>query len=107
MSNIPNAITVVRLALVPVVAWLLIAGAYGAALTVFLAAALTDLIDGYVARTFKLSSALGAVLDPIADKLNMLVATALLTWQGLVPIWLAVAIIGRDIVIVSGALAYR
>ena len=46
-------------------------------------------------------------LDPIADKLNMLVATVLLAWQVLMPIWLAIAIVVRDIVIVAGALAYR
>src|SRR5258708_24576786 len=50
---------------------------------------------------------LGAAVERVADKLNMLVATALLAWQGLLPIWLAAAIIGRDIVIVAGVLAYR
>lgn len=107
MLNVPNAITVARLILVPVTAYFLIVGAYGVALIVFLAAAVTDLIDGFIARTFRLTSTLGATLDPIADKLNMFVATVLLAWQGLMPIWLAIAIIARDIVIVGGALAYR
>lgn len=107
MLNVPNAITVARLILVPVTAYFLIVGAYGVALIVFLAAAVTDLIDGFIARTFRLTSTLGATLDPIADKLNMFVATVLLAWQGLMPIWLAIAIVARDIVIVGGALAYR
>src|SRR5262249_13541387 len=107
IPNLPNAITLARLLLVPVVAYLLATGLYGAALTVFLVAAVTDLIDGFIARTFGLSSTLGATLDPLADKLNMLVTTVLLAWQELVPIWLAVAIVARDIVIVSGAIAYR
>jgi cardiolipin synthase len=107
MLNVPNAITLARVILVPVTAYFLIVGAYGVALIVFLAAAVTDLIDGLIARTFRLTSTLGATLDPIADKLNMFVATVLLAWQGLMPIWLAIAIVARDIVIVGGALAYR
>ena len=105
--NIPNLITLVRLALVPVVAYFLLHGEHGVALIVFFFAAVTDLIDGWIARRFKLTSALGATLDPIADKLNMFVATVLLGWQGLLPLWLAIAIVLRDVVIVAGALAYR
>jgi cardiolipin synthase len=107
MLNVPNVITLVRLALVPVTAWLLWQGAYGMALIVFLSAAVSDFLDGIIARAFDQRSALGATLDPIADKLNMFVATVMLAWQGLLPLWLAIAIVLRDIVIVSGALAYR
>ena len=107
MLNIPNLITLIRLALVPVMGYLLLAGEYGLALVVFFTAALTDLVDGFIARHFKLTSALGATLDPIADKLNMFVATVLLAWGGVLPMWLAIAIVVRDVVIVAGALAYR
>lgn len=107
MLNIPNTITLVRLALVPVTGWLLWQGAYGLALIVFLSAAVSDFLDGVIARRFDLRSRLGATLDPIADKLNMFVATVLLAWQGLLPLWLAAAIVLRDVVIVGGALAYR
>ncbi len=104
---VPNLLSVARLALIPVVAWQLGVEAYEVALPLFLAAALTDLADGYIARRFRLTSRLGALLDPVADKLTMLVATLILAWQSLVPLWLAVAIIARDVVIVAGALAYR
>lgn len=107
MLNIPNAITLVRLALVPVTGWLLWRGAYGPALIVFLTAAVSDFLDGVIARRFDLKSRLGATLDPIADKLNMFVATVLLALQGLLPLWLAAAIVLRDVVIVAGAVAYR
>jgi cardiolipin synthase (CMP-forming) len=107
MFGIPNLLTVTRLVLVPVTGYFLSTGAYGVALIVFLIAALTDLIDGFIARRFKLTSALGATLDPIADKLNMLVATVLLAWEALLPMYLAIAIVLRDSVIVAGALAYR
>ena len=105
--SIPNLLTLVRLALVPFIGYFLFNRAYGLALIIFLAAALTDLLDGFVARQFKSTSALGAALDPIADKLNMFVATVVLAWQTLLPLWLAIAIVLRDVVIVFGALAYR
>lgn len=107
MLNVPNLITLARLALVPVIAYLLWQGAYGIALAVFLGAALSDFLDGVIARTFDQRSALGAALDPVADKLAMFVATVVLAVQGLLPLWLAVAIVLRDVVIVAGALAYR
>ena len=107
MMNIPNLITLARLVVVPVMAYFLATGAYGAAALVFLAAAISDLVDGIIARRFHLASTLGATLDPIADKLNMFVATVVLALQGLIPLWLAIAIVLRDVVIVVGALVYR
>ena len=107
MLNVPNVITLVRLALVPVTAWLLWQGAYGPALVVFLSAAVSDFLDGVIARRFDQASVFGAMLDPIADKLNMFVATVMLAWHGWLPLWLAAAIVLRDVVIVSGALVYR
>jgi cardiolipin synthase len=107
MLNVPNVITIIRLMLVPVTAWLLVQGSYGLALIVFLSAAISDFLDGVIARTFDQRSVLGATLDPIADKLNMFVTTLILAWQGLLPLWLAAAIVLRDVVIVLGAIAYR
>jgi cardiolipin synthase len=107
MRNLPNLLTLLRLALVPVMAYFAWSSEYAIALPIFLVAALTDLADGYLARRFKLVSKLGALLDPVADKLNMLVATVVLAWQSHIPLWLAIAIIGRDVIIVVGALAYR
>jgi cardiolipin synthase (CMP-forming) len=107
MGKLPNLLTLLRLALIPFIAYFAWSGEYAIAFPIFLAAALTDLADGYIARRFKLVSKFGAVLDPVADKLNMFVATVMLAWQSRIPLWLAIAIIGRDVVIVGGALAYR
>ena len=107
MLNVPNLITIVRLALVPLMAWCALTGAYPAAAAIFLIAALSDLADGFIARHYKMVSRLGALLDPIADKLNMFVATIVLAWQDLLPIWLAVAIVARDVAIVFGIVVYR
>jgi cardiolipin synthase len=72
-----------------------------------MAAAFSDFADGVIARHYRLVSEFGARLDPIADKLTMFIATVLLAWQGLLPLWLAAAIVLRDIVIAGGAIAYR
>ena len=104
---VPNLITIGRLLLVPVIAWLLVERRYLLALAVFLVAAFSDLADGAIARRYRIVSALGARLDPIADKLTMLAATVLLALHGWIPAWLAVAIVLRDVIIAGGAIAYR
>jgi cardiolipin synthase len=107
MLNVPNLITLLRLATVPVFAWLLLRENHAAALLVFMVAAASDWLDGYIARRYHATSRFGATLDPVADKLSMFVATVVLAWQGLLPLWLAVAIVLRDVIIVAGAIAYR
>ena len=107
MPYVPNLITLVRLALVPLLAWLLLDQRYAAALAVFTVAALSDALDGFIARRYGFASTFGAALDPVADKLAMVVATVLLAWHGVLPLWLAIAIVLRDVVIVSGVIAYK
>jgi cardiolipin synthase (CMP-forming) len=105
--NVPNVITLVRLGLVPVTAYFVWREMYGPALITFLSAALSDMLDGLIARGFNQSSRLGAALDPVADKLVMFVVTVTLAAQGLLPLWLACAVVLRDVIIVAGAIAYR
>lgn len=107
MLNLPNAITVLRVLLIPVLAWLLVHERYAAACGVFALAAASDLVDGILARTLGQLTRFGAVLDPLADKFTMLTAVVFLAWQGVLPLWLAAAIVLRDVVIVSGATAYH
>ncbi len=107
MLNVPNAITVARILLVPWIAWFTHQRDYESALWLFMAAALSDLVDGLIARSFDLRTRFGAVADPLADKLAMLAVTLLLAWQAWLPWWLAAAIVARDLVIVGGALAYH
>lgn len=105
--NAPNLITAVRLVFVPLLMYLLLAEHYRGAVAVFLAAGVSDALDGYLARRLKQQTRLGALLDPVADKLIILTAVVLLAWQGLLPLWLAAAVVLRDLVIVAGAMAYR
>jgi cardiolipin synthase len=70
-------------------------------------AGFSDWVDGFLARRFGWESRIGGLLDPLADKLLFVSVFAALTWNGLVPVWLFAVVIGRDIIIVSGAFAYE
>ncbi len=112
--TIPNLLTFLRMALVPVFASLLFYGYFGWALFVFFFAGISDGIDGFVARRFNQQSELGTILDPIADKLLMTTAFIILTLPNILPhdnkhfpvaFWVSAAVIGRDVLIVAVALA--
>jgi len=108
--TIPNLLTFLRMALIPVFASLLFYGYSGWALFVFLVAGISDGIDGFVARRFNQESELGTILDPIADKLLMTTAFIVLSLPNVlpavrVPPWVAVAVIGRDVLIIAVAIA--
>lgn len=105
--NLPNIITLLRMAAVPVVAWLILHQRWEAACWLFLAAAVSDGIDGMLARWLNQMTQLGAALDSIADKALGLVTLVLLTQAGAIPLWVTLAILLRDSVIVLGALSYR
>ncbi len=107
MLTVPNCITLFRALLIPVVVYLLLTDNHRDAFIVFAGAALGDLADGYIARRFNQVSRLGAALDPVVDKLTMLAVALLLAGQELLPVWLAAAIVLRDVVIVAGAVAYH
>lgn len=105
--NIPNALTVFRIIMVPWLICALVEKKYGAAVSVFAVAGLTDGLDGFIAKRFDMSTYLGSVLDPIADKILVASSVAVLAAQDALPVWLAVVIIGRDLIVFSGAVAYR
>ena len=102
--TLPNALTLLRILAIPFFAIAVWYGHHWQAFIIFAAAGVTDLLDGLIARTFNQSSALGAVLDPAADKLLMTTAFVLLAWrtQGMtapIPVWVAILAITRDFVI--------
>ncbi|MBK9243408.1 MAG: CDP-alcohol phosphatidyltransferase family protein [Burkholderiales bacterium] len=107
MRQLPNAITVLRAALIPLQAWLLLRGDYGLAFALFVVSGLSDLADGWIARRFDLRTRFGAIADPLADKITMLTVALLLATQGWLPWWFALLVVGRDLLIVGGAAAYH
>ncbi len=106
LAQLPNALTVLRLALVPVFAVLLIRSDQGqstAAAAVFFIAGVTDQIDGYLARRWHVESRFGAIADPLADRLMIDVAVLLLWWDGRLPLLGLIVIVARDILLLTGA----
>ncbi|MCF8079323.1 MAG: CDP-alcohol phosphatidyltransferase family protein [Desulfobacterales bacterium] len=100
--NIPNTLTLLRILLTPLFVIFLLKHEYGHALAVFVVAGITDGLDGAVARYRNQRTVIGAFLDPIADKLLIASAFACLAVLRIVPSWLAVVVISRDVVIFLG-----
>ncbi|MDY6989786.1 MAG: CDP-diacylglycerol--glycerol-3-phosphate 3-phosphatidyltransferase [Thermodesulfobacteriota bacterium] len=100
--NIPNSLTLLRILLTPLFAIYLIRHQWVGALLVFAVAAVTDGLDGFVARVYKQKTMLGTYLDPAADKLLLLTAFITLAVQGFIPSWLAVIVLTRDVLILFG-----
>jgi cardiolipin synthase len=107
--TVPNALTLLRILAVPVVLMLLLEGEDAAAATVFLLAALTDFLDGRLARRRggAGSSHLGTVLDPLADKLMLSSVAVVLAVRGLLPGSLVAILVGRDVLTLLGSAVFR
>ncbi|HSQ86566.1 MAG TPA: CDP-alcohol phosphatidyltransferase family protein, partial [Desulfobacterales bacterium] len=100
--NIPNILTVIRILLTPIFVIFLLKDLFHFALLVFAIAAITDGLDGLLARYFNQYTVLGAYLDPIADKLLLASAFVSLAVLKIIPPWLAVIVLSRDILIITG-----
>jgi cardiolipin synthase (CMP-forming) len=106
VSQLPNLITLARIALAPAFLLLLNAGDYKLALVVFAIAGLSDGLDGFIAKRFNYQSRLGAILDPVADKILLVSAYVMLTVQNHLPFWLVIVVVFRDLLIVGGYVLY-
>ncbi|MGE5662740.1 MAG: CDP-alcohol phosphatidyltransferase family protein [Deltaproteobacteria bacterium] len=103
LINIANGLTALRVLLVPVVAYLLIAGRFRLALLVFAVCGISDSLDGVLARWLKQRTVVGFYLDPVADKLLMAMSFIVLAIVNVIPVWLTVLVISRDIFILAGS----
>ena len=106
-AHIPNSICVLRMLLVIPIVMSLRSGDFLWALGLIFIAGLSDGLDGYLAKTFDWRTRLGGLLDPLADKLLLVTVIVTLTFMNLTPDWLAAVVIGRDLIIVSGATVYN
>ena len=102
--SIPNLITLGRILLVPVVVWAITAGEMRIAFLLFLAAGITDAVDGFLAKRFNMSTELGAYLDPLADKAMLVSIYVALGISEAIPGWLVILVVSRDIMIVSAVI---
>lgn len=103
LINIANGLTVARVLLVPVFAYLLIVGRFRFALLVFAACGISDMFDGLLARWLHQRTLLGFLLDPIADKILMATSFVVLAIVKVVPAWLTIMIVSRDLFILVGS----
>ena len=106
ISQLPNLITVSRIALAPVLILLLKEQNYAASLGVFIIAGISDGLDGFIAKRFHLTSRLGSILDPLADKTLLVSSYVMLTFLNQLPFWLMLTVAFRDLLIISGYLVY-
>jgi cardiolipin synthase len=104
MLTLPNFLTLLRIIAVPVFLIVISNQHYGAGLVIFMAAGITDTVDGVLARLMDSKSDLGATLDPLADKLLLVSSFVILTWLHVIPLWLMILVLTRDVVILAGYL---
>ena len=102
--SIPNIITLGRIMLVPIIVWAIVSSQMEVAFAVFLIAGISDAVDGFLAKRFNMTSELGALLDPLADKaLLVSIYMALGIW-GAIPRWIVILVVSRDIMIVAAVI---
>jgi cardiolipin synthase len=107
MRHLPNLICLVRIALIWPTIVALNAGEYWTALALVAVCAVSDGLDGWLAKRFNWTSHLGKILDPLADKLLLVALFLTATWMNLLPWWLTAVAVARDVLIGSGAVVYR
>lgn len=105
--NIPNLISLARLLIVPVVIWLILDGDLLIAFWLFVAAGVSDAVDGYIAKRFHAHSVLGGFLDPLADKALLVSVYVALGYKGYLENWLVIMVVFRDLLIIGGALLFH
>ena len=107
IHTIPNWLTFSRLVAAPFIGYCILHDHHATALGLFAYAGVTDLLDGWIARKWNQGTVVGTIIDPMADKTLMTILTVTLATKGLLPVWLAVIILGRDVALAISALYFR
>jgi cardiolipin synthase len=102
--SIPNIITLGRILLVPIIVWAIGSQQQMIAFVLFLAAGLSDAVDGFLAKRFNMTSEIGALLDPLADKALLVSIYVALGIAGAIPVWIVILVVSRDIMIVGAVI---
>lgn len=105
--NLPNLITVLRIIAVPITVWLIVEGYLMWAFWLFVAAGVSDALDGFIAKRFNMETELGKYLDPIADKILLVTIFITLGVEGHIASWLVILVVFRDFVIIAGAVLFE
>jgi len=104
IGNLPNILTLARILLLPFFAVTIIYKEFKIALIVFILASVTDLLDGLIARIKKQVTYFGSILDPIADKFFLITSFLLMSYYGLMPKWLTIIVISKDVIVLTGSI---
>ena len=102
--SIPNIITLGRILLVPFIVWAIASSQMEIAFAIFIVAGVSDAVDGFLAKRFNMASELGALLDPLADKALLVSIYVALGINGVIPAWLVILVVSRDIMIVGAVM---
>jgi len=102
--SVPNLLTIARILMVPLLIWLIISGNFRFAFAIFVAAGITDAVDGFIAKNYDSVTELGAYLDPLADKVLLVSIYVVLGLQGFLPDWLVILVVSRDVMIVGAVI---
>lgn len=103
--NIPNLLTLVRIALLPAIVWRFVQEDWQGSLAIYILSMLTDVADGVIARRFNQTTMLGRLLDPLADKLSLLTMLSLFAAGGQVPMWVLYAVLFKELILIAGSAA--
>ena len=106
-ENAPNLITLARICAVPLLVWLILDNHFAAAFWVFVAAGISDALDGFIAKRFNLVTVLGAYMDPVADKALLVSAYVTLGHSGHIDTWLVILVVFRDALIIGGTILFH
>ena len=107
LAVLPNLISLARLLAVPLAVWLIVSDKFAAAFWLFVAAGVSDALDGFIAKNFGRRTVLGAYLDPLADKVLLVSVYVTLGLHGHIVNWLVILVVFRDLLIIGGALLYQ
>ena len=103
LKNIPNALTILRFILIPLIVYYILTGQYIAGFIVLTISGLTDILDGCIARKFNFITNFGKLIDPLADKATQISVLASLTFKGIVPLWILLIVFIKEFVMIAGA----
>lgn len=104
LRRLPNFISLARLFSVPLIVWLISSGDMSAAFWVFIAAGISDAVDGFIAKRFNAASTFGSFIDPLADKALLVTCFITLGIEGQISTWLVIIVVFRDILIIGGTI---
>jgi len=107
LQYLPNLISLARLLAVPATVWLILTDRFNSAFWMFVAAGISDALDGYLERRLKSPGVVGAYLDPLADKALLTSVYVALGYAGHMPAWLVILVVFRDVLIIGGAMLYQ